>query len=134
MILTGPYLMPCWWLWSVGPSDRIGSTGLEILANGEEEIYFSAASSWEIAIKAGLGRFQPPEAPTCYVPKTLSEQGIHPLSVTHSHSLKVYDLSFYHSDPFDRLLVAQALAEEMVILTSDRVFKKYPVQLVWCGE
>ncbi|SRR5713226_2084180 len=122
------------WLWSVGPSERIGSTGLEILANGEEEVYFSAASSWEIAIKVRLGKFQLPEAPTRYVPKRLSEQGIHPLSVTHSHSLKVYDLPFYHSDPFDRLLIAQAMDEEMVILTSDRVFKKYPVQLVWCGK
>ena len=121
------------WLWSVGSSEKIGDKGLEILANGDEEVYFSAASSWEIAIKARLGKFRLPEEPIRYVPKRLAEQGIHSLSVTQSHSLRVYDLPLHHHDPFDRLIIAQALSEEMVILTSDHVFKKYPVEVLWCG-
>jgi PIN domain nuclease of toxin-antitoxin system len=122
------------WLWSVGPTDKIGSAGLAVLTNGEEDLYFSAASSWEIAIKTKLGKFDLPEPPPRYVPKRLAEQGIQSLSVTQSHSLKVYDLPLHHSDPFDRLIIAQALAEGMAILTSDRAFKKYPVELVWCGK
>ena len=121
------------WLWSVGSSEQIGKAGLEILASGDEEIYFSAATSWEIAIKTRLGKSRLPEEPVPYVPKRLSEQGIHSLSVTQSHSLKVYDLPLHHHDPFDRLIIAQALTEEMVILTSDRVFKNYPVEVLWCG-
>lgn len=121
------------WLWSVGPTDKIGRAGLEILSSGVEEIYLSAASSWEIAIKAKLGKFQLPEAPGPYVRTRLGVQGIRTLSVTQDHSLGVYDLPLHHRDPFDRLLIAQALAEEMVILTSDQVFKKYSVELVWCG-
>jgi PIN domain nuclease of toxin-antitoxin system len=81
-----------------------------------------------------LGKFNLPEPPGRYVPKRLAEQGIRPLSVTQNHSLKVYDLPLHHHDPFDRLIIAQALAEDMVILTSDRVFKKYPIELVWCGK
>jgi PIN domain nuclease of toxin-antitoxin system len=122
------------WLWSVGPTDKIGSAGLQILADGEQDVYLSAASSWEIAIKTKLGKFNLPEPPTRYVPKRMAAQGIHSLAVTQSHTLRVYDLAQHHSDPFDRLIIAQALAEEMVILTSDRAFRKYPVEVVWCGK
>lgn len=122
------------WLWSVGPTDKIGDAGLAILRNGEQDLYLSVASSWEIAIKTKLGKFDLPEPPPRYVPKRLVEQGIQSLSVTQSHSLKVFDLPLHHADPFDRLIIAQALTEGMTILTSDRAFKKYPVELVWCGR
>jgi PIN domain nuclease of toxin-antitoxin system len=122
------------WLWSVGPTEQIGQTGLEILSSGLDEIYLSAASSWEIAIKAKLGKFQLPEAPGPYVRTRLAMQGIRSLSITQDHTLSVYDLPLHHSDPFDRLIIAQALAEDMVILTSDRMFKKYSVDMVWCGN
>jgi PIN domain nuclease of toxin-antitoxin system len=121
------------WLWSVGPTEKIGRAGLEILTRGNEDVYLSAASSWEIVIKAKLGKFKLPEAPGSYVRSRLAAQGIRPLPVTQDHSLKVYDLPLHHNDPFDRLLIAQALVEEMTILTSDRAFKKYPAELVWCG-
>ena len=122
------------WLWSVGPSKTIGTAGLEILASREEEIYLSAASSWEIAIKTRLGKFQLPEPPGRYVPKRLIDQGIRSLPINQDHSLKVYDLPSHHSDPFDRIIIAQAIVEDMVVLTSDRVFEKYPIDVVWCGK
>ena len=122
------------WLWSVGPTDKIGSAGLEILSNGQEEIYLSAASSWEIAIKAKLGKFQLPQAPGPYVRTRMAAQRVLPLPITQNHSLGVYDLPLHHHDPFDRLIIAQALDEGMVILTSDRVFKKYAVEVLWCGK
>ena len=122
------------WLWSVGPSKTIGTAGLEILASREEEIYLSAASSWEIAIKTRLGKFQLPEPPGRYVPTRLNDQGIRSLPINQDHSLKVYDLPLHHSDPFDRIIIAQAIVEDMVVLTSDRVFEKYPIDVVWCGK
>lgn len=122
------------WLWSVGPTEKIGRAGLEILSRGSEEIYLSAVSSSEIAIKVKLGKFELPEEPGPYVRTRLAAQGIRPLPVTQDHGLKVYDLPLHHNDPFDRLLVAQAMVEEMVILTSDRMFKKYPAELVLCGS
>jgi PIN domain nuclease of toxin-antitoxin system len=122
------------WLWSVGPTEKIGRTGLAILESGEEEVYLSAASSWEIAIKVQSGKFDLPESPRRYVPHRLAQQSIQPLSVTLSHSLRVYDLPPHHHDPFDRIIIAQAIEEQMVILTSDRVFEKYPVEILWCGK
>ena len=122
------------WLWSVGPTEKIGNAGLEILRNGREEIYLSAASSWEIAIKAKLGKFKLPEAPGPYVRTRMAAQRVLALAVTQNHSLAVYDLPLHHNDPFDRLIIAQALDEGMVILTADRAFRKYPVEIVWCGK
>jgi PIN domain nuclease of toxin-antitoxin system len=88
---------------------------------------------WEIAIKTQLGKLEFPEVPGSYLPKRLAEQGIRSLPVTHSHALGVYDLPPTHADPFDRLLIAQALIEGMVVMTADRAFKKYPVEILWCG-
>jgi PIN domain nuclease of toxin-antitoxin system len=122
------------WLWSLGPTDKIGRAGLEILTNGEEEIYLSAASAWEVAIKTQLGKFTLAEPPGTYVPKRLSAQGIRSLSITQTHSLKVYDLPSHHRDPFDRLIIAQAIFENMTILTADRAFTNYPVEVLWCGK
>jgi PIN domain nuclease of toxin-antitoxin system len=122
------------WLWSVGPVDNIGQEGLAILESSDEDLYLSAASSWEIAIKTRLGKYDLPDVPRRYVPKRLAEQGIHPLWVSQSHALRVYDLPLHHRDPFDRLLIAQAFEEKMAILTADRAFEKYPVELIWCGK
>lgn len=122
------------WLWSVSSAENIGDAGRRVLEDGDSEIYLSVVSSWEIAIKARLGKYRLPESPDRYVPRKLARQGIRPLPVTLDHSLKVFNLPLYHHDPFDHLLMAQAIVEEMVILTSDRLFAKYPVEVLWCGK
>ena len=122
------------WVWSVHSAERINKVGLEILESGDEEVYFSAASIWELSIKLRLGKLRLPELPARYIPKRLGQQGIRTLSVTPTHALAVYDLPSHHTDSFDRLLIAQALIEGLVILTADRVFEKYQPQLVWCGK
>ena len=122
------------WLWSLGPTENIGRRGLEILERGGEDVYLSAASSWEIGIKAKLGKYKLPQALRPYVMSRLAAQAIRSLPITQDHTLKVYDLALHHYDPFDRLIIAQAILENMVILTSDRIFKKYPVEIVWCAK
>jgi PIN domain nuclease of toxin-antitoxin system len=122
------------WLWSIGPVERLNRKGRELLADGEEEIYFSAVSAWEVSIKASLGKLRLPGPPETYVPKRLAEQAIQPLPVYHHHALKVHSLPWYHPDPFDRLLIAQAQSEDMAILTADRAFEEYAVKVLWCGS
>jgi PIN domain nuclease of toxin-antitoxin system len=122
------------WLWSVHADDRLGDPAREILENGKEAIYFSAASSWELSIKMRLGKLNLPGPPAQVVPAFMAKQDLLPMPVTHLHALKVYDLPLHHHDPFDRLIIAQAIVEEMAILTSDRIFAKYPVTVVWCGK
>lgn len=117
------------WLWSVGPTERLSKKARELLASGEEELYLSVASSWEISIKASLGKLKLPEPPDRYVPKRLAEQGILPLPILQSHALGVFTLPPHHQDPFDRMLISQALVEGMCIVTSDRAFADYPVEI-----
>ncbi|HEY3973513.1 MAG TPA: type II toxin-antitoxin system VapC family toxin [Candidatus Sulfotelmatobacter sp.] len=122
------------WLWSVGSTETIGRAGLDVITNGDEEIYLSVACIWEVSIKARLGKYKLPEEPAVYVPKRLAVQGIRALPITQAHALKVYDFALHHNDPFDRLIIAQAIVEEMTILTADRAFAKYPVDVLWCGK
>src|SRR5882672_912191 len=119
------------WLWSISSPERMNSAAREILENGKEQIFFSAASAWELSIKARSGKLQLPAPPGECIPAFTARQGLWPLPVTQLHAVKVFDLPRHHNDPFDRLLVAQAQVEDMAILTADLDFKKYPVQVVW---
>ena len=122
------------WLWSLTTLERLNDKARDLLSNGENEFYLSAASSWEIVIKAALGKLRLPEPAASYIPRRMATQGIRPLSVTHIHALAISDLPLHHSDPFDRLLIAQARAEGMTILTADRAFEPYEVEIFWSGR
>lgn len=122
------------WLWSLDAVERINQAGKEILNSGAEEIYFSAATAWEVAIKAGLGKLKLPAPPHTCVLAFTEKQNLRPLPITALHAVKVYDLAPHHRDPFDRLIIAQAIVEEMIVLTADRNFEKYPIDIIWCGR
>lgn len=121
------------WLWSLVETERMNQKARELIAEGTEDLYLSAVSCWEISIKSALGKLPLPEPPSRLVPKALAAQGIQPLPITHYHALSVTALPPHHKDPFDRLLIAQAQAEAMTILTADKVFGKYEVEVFWCG-
>ena len=122
------------WLWSLSEPERLNAETRHLLARSGEELFLSAASSWEIAIKAALGKLPLPEPPASYVPKRMEAQGIRALAIEHSHALRVYTLPHHHQDPFDRLIIAQAEAEKMTILTADAAFKEYGAMLHWSGR
>lgn len=90
----------------------------------------SAASSWEIAVNWALGRLPLPESPTTYVPERMRRLGVVGLAVSHAHALHTSTLPAHHRDPFDRLLVAQARLDSLTIVTVDRAFSAYDVQVV----
>lgn len=122
------------WLWSVSEPERIAKKGLEILQGGQEEIYLSAATSWEVSIKARSGKLNLPGRPDEYIASRTAQQGLRLLPITHLHTWRTNDLPLHHADPFDRLIIAQAILEKMTVLTSDRTFEKYPVEMIWCGK
>ncbi|HXZ39731.1 MAG TPA: type II toxin-antitoxin system VapC family toxin [Terriglobales bacterium] len=121
------------WLWSVFEPQRLSAKAHDVFADLDQEVFLSAASAWEIAIKSGSGKLRLPEPPTTYVPRRMTEQGVRPLAVSHQHALAVWNLPRHHRDPFDRLLIAQASLENMVLISSDRIFERYSVQLLWAG-
>jgi PIN domain nuclease of toxin-antitoxin system len=119
------------WLWSLASPERLGEEARALLADGGHEVYLSAASSWEIAIKAALGKLVLPEPPEQYVPRRMAAQGLRALPIEHAHALRVYALPQHHRDPFDRLLVAQAQLESLTLMTSDRAMAAYDVPILW---
>lgn len=121
-------------LWGLAAEHKLNQRAKDILTSPETELYFSAASSWEIAIKFALGSLTLPGAPSEFIPQALRSWAIRALDITNEHALRTGELPAHHRDPFDRLLIAQAMAEEMTLLTADRIFQKYKLNLIFCGK
>jgi PIN domain nuclease of toxin-antitoxin system len=117
------------WLWLQASPERMSPEMLSLLENPINDLFLSAASSWEIAIKFALGKLPLPEPPGRYVPRRMMASGSRGLAVEHAHALRVAELPAHHRDPFDRLLVAQAQIEKLVLVTVDRHFERYDVDL-----
>ena len=118
-------------LWWITDDSRLSTKARRIISDAGNDLFFSAASGWEIAIKAGLGRISLPEAPDRFIPEQLTRNSVADLPVNLTHALHVFSLPMIHRDPFDRLLVAQAQVEKMKILTSDPEIKKYNAEVIW---
>ena len=103
----------------------------DFISDGRNEIFFSAASAWEIAIKAAKGRLKLPESPDRYVANRIRHHRFSALPIEVSHALQVFELPQIHTDPFDRLLIAQSQMEGMPILTADPEIAHYPVEIIW---
>ena len=116
----------CTSLWVVGGAPELSEAAREAFADPGNEIYLSAASAFEIAVKYRLGRFPLPLPPDVFVPKAREAHGIDRLDLDEESALHVAKLPDLHRDPFDRLLVAQALVRGMVLLTPDHSIREYP--------
>ena len=121
-------------LWSNGAPEKLNRRATAVLSSGSSEVYLSAASSWEIAIKFALRALRLPSPPSQFIPDALRMLSIRSLEISHFHSIAAGALPPYHRDPFDRMLIAQACSEEMVLLTADKVFAKYEVETMFCGK
>jgi PIN domain nuclease of toxin-antitoxin system len=118
------------WLWLQTTPDRVDAATLRVLADEANDLYLSAASGWEIAIKYGLGKLALPQLPEVYVPDRMRTSGTTPLAIEHAHALRVAKLPDHHRDPFDRLLIAQAQLLGLPIVTADPQFSMYDVELM----
>lgn len=118
-------------LWLVNGSEKLSSPSLEAIVDYRNEIYLSAASSWEIVIKYGLGRLYLKEPPSYFIPTQRRMHHIASLPISEEATMHVGQLPLLHQDPFDRILIAQAIAEDLTIVTPDRVMREYPVSVLW---
>lgn len=112
-------------LWAVGTPDRLSAEARSLLEASDNQLAFSVASLWEIAIKRGLGRSDFQVDPRL-LRRGLADNGYRELAITGEHTLQVDALPPIHKDPFDRILVAQAMAEGITLLTSDDIVARYP--------
>ena len=118
-------------LWWISNDLRLSERAREIIADGHNELFFSAASGWEISIKAGLGRLEVPEDLQRFISDQISRNAFQSLPIYLSHALHTRVLPDHHQDPFDRILISQAILEEMPLLSSDPQIPRYPVEVVW---
>jgi PIN domain nuclease of toxin-antitoxin system len=118
-------------LWSVAEEQNLNSRAAELIRAKGSALYFSAASVWEIAIKYALGKLPLHVEPEEFIPAAVAGLGIETLDITPAHAVAAGKLPKHHEDPFDRMLIAQANAEGLVLLTADRIFEKYKVPYVY---
>ena len=119
-------------LWMQRSPDRL-APARELIEDENTRVLLSAASSWEIAIKWAIGKLPLPEPPDRYVPDRMLRSAIEGLPVLHTHALAVAELPGHHGDPFDRLLIAQALSEGLPLVTADPAMRVYDAELIWIG-
>ena len=117
-------------LWWVADDSRLTSRARRAITDAEE-CRLSVASCWEMAIKVSLGKLTVRQAVGRFVPEQLALNGFEILSIELDHTARVAALPFHHRDPFDRLLIAQALVEDLAVVSSDPAFKRYGVKRVW---
>jgi PIN domain nuclease of toxin-antitoxin system len=117
-------------LWWNTDDPRLSLRARQAIAEPGNDIYLSAASAWEITIKAARGRLILPEPPGSYVLSRMILHRLLALPVHIHHTALVYELDTYHNDPFDRLLIAQGIAEHLPILTADPQFARYPADVI----
>jgi PIN domain nuclease of toxin-antitoxin system len=110
--------------------ERFSSHALRQIESPDTVLYLSAASAWEIALKYALGKLRLPVRPAEYVANYLGQTRATALAITVEHGAYVADLPSHHRDPFDRLLIAQALLEDLPILTADSQIGKYDVEVI----
>ncbi|MEW6423208.1 MAG: type II toxin-antitoxin system VapC family toxin [Bacillota bacterium] len=118
-------------LWWITDDPQLSPRAREIISSGENKLYLSAASGWEMAIKARLGKLHLPGDPELFISEQLAVNAIEPLAVLMRHALHVYTLPDFHRDPFDRLVIAQARLENLPIITVDPQIACYPVEVIW---
>jgi PIN domain nuclease of toxin-antitoxin system len=118
-------------IWWITEDERLSKKAFRLIEDDANQIYFSSVSAFEIAVKARLGRLREVGDPVLSVPYQVSQNGFEELKITVEHSLKVFHLPEIHSDPFDRILVAQSQTTGFPIITNDKDIKRYPVQCIW---
>ena len=119
-----------WWLEG---NPRLGSAARAAIVEGENQFFVSAASVWEMAIKASRGRLGFPGRLRDWLPEQLTKYAFASLPVSLAHAAAVEDLPLHHRDPFDRILVAQAMTEGLRVVTSDERLSQYQISVLRCS-
>jgi PIN domain nuclease of toxin-antitoxin system len=118
-------------LWFIGGSSSLSQKARQLIEDESNLVYLSAASLWEMAIKVSLGKLTLDEPFGTIIPEQIALNGIEILDISIAHTAQVAKLPFCHRDPFDRLLIAQALEEQIPIIGRDETFDDYGITRLW---
>ncbi len=118
-------------LWFLLDDPRLSGLARQVIADGANKVEISPASYWEIAIKISLGKYELPEPFGSFMERELGSNAIGILPILPRHTAALTDLPFFHRDPFDRLIIAQAIVEGIPVVSRDDQFDAYPVRRIW---
>jgi PIN domain nuclease of toxin-antitoxin system len=121
----------CTFLWITKNAPELSSTARVCFQDPGNTVYLSSISVWEMVVKHALGRLPLPQAPDRFIPAMRSGHGIAPLALEEEAACQLSKLPDLHKDPFDRILVCQALVHGLVLLTPDEMIRQYPVRTIW---
>ena len=121
----------CTFLWIASRPESLSAPARTLFKDPENEVYLSAASSWEIAMKHAIGRLPLPEPPDRLIPRLRERHGVSPLPIDEESTMHVTRLPPLHRDPFDRILVCQSIVHGMTLLTPDPLITQYPARVMW---
>ncbi len=121
----------CTFLWIAADAPELSEEARRAFEDPDNEVFLSSASAWEIAIKHALGRLPLPQPPERFVPSERKRHGAASLPIDEESALHLGRLPDLHRDPFDRILVSQAIVGGMAILTPDPLIARYPVRTMW---
>ena len=121
----------CTFLWIASDSPRLSKNAAAVFLDPNNERFLSAASAWEISIKNAAGRLPLPEKADIFVPRIREVSGITALGIDEESALHAGRLPGLHTDPFDRMLIAQAIVHGMTVLTPDTQIEQYAVRVLW---
>ncbi len=121
----------CTFLWIAADAPQLSRRAAGLFQAADNEVFLSAASAWEVAIKHAIGRLPLPDAPAKFVPDMREFHGITALPIDEASALHLSRLPHLHRDPFDRMLVSQAIVHGLTILTSDPLITQYPARTIW---
>ncbi|MDF5720767.1 MAG: type II toxin-antitoxin system VapC family toxin [Rhizonema sp. PD37] len=122
------------WLWWFAQPERLNSETIAQIDNETNELWLSVASVWEMGIKIAIGKLPLPEPLDTYISSRMMQLGVKSLSITASQAIQAFALPLHHQDPFDRMLIAQAQMEKMMLVSADSIFRQYDVSMLWAAS
>ena len=118
-------------LWSVMDDSKLSDRARSIFLDADNELLISAVIGFEIAIKYALGKLELAEPPRDFIENRIRNNALTQLPISLSHTYRLSHLPLHHRDPFDRLLISQALEEDIPLLSADSAFRLYDVEVIW---
>lgn len=121
----------CAFLWITTDAKELGPNVRRVFSDPDNEVFLSSVSVWEIIVKYNLGKLPLPEPPNKFIRSQREKHDIETLPLSENEVSFLCQLPDYHKDPFDRMLICQAIAQDLTILTNDAFIQQYPVKTLW---
>ena len=121
----------CTFLWIITNDPELSDRARELFVDPSNDVFLSSVSAWEISVKYTLGKLPLPEIPDRFIPAQRELHEVESLSLDEKSALQLTKLPDFHKDPFDRMLICQAIVHGLVILTPDELISQYPARTIW---